>query len=360
MVVNGRYYRRGRCWVNSMFHKVLCKPDCKLLPCPTVAHHPVPYDARHPTGFLTLADALERSCNPYFESVAHALGPYKLSDWYRKFGLGERTYVGIAEAVGRVPDMDKRTLTGADAMTSTWSAGIGQGPVAATPLQMANVVATIARGGVWVRPKLLRQNYDKGGQGYVPPTTQAADRVDLGIPPEALAAVREGMYRVVHSKAGSGGDANRKEVSVSGKTGTAEAAWIQVKERDPKTGKLVLDAKGKPVMKLLELSSYESPNPEARWYRATGRQSDRPHHSWFMGFAPSDKPQVAFAVMVEYGGSGGGAAGSVASEIVKLCIDHKYLKVPDKTEPVAAAAPLAPAAEVELLHDAVATTQAAR
>jgi hypothetical protein len=64
--------------------------------------------------------------------------------------------------------------------------------------------------------------------------------------------------------------------------------------------------------------------------------------------------------MVEYGGSGGGAAGSVASEIVKLCIDHKYLKVPEKTEPVAAAAPLAPAAEVELLHDMPATTQAAR
>jgi penicillin-binding protein 2 len=358
MQVNGRYYRIGRCWVNSMFHKVLCRPDCKLLPCPTVAHHPVPYDAKHPTGFLTLADALERSCNPYFESIAHALGPYKLSDWYRKFGLGTRTYIGIAEATGRVPDTEREALAGPKAMVSVWSAGIGQGPVAATPLQMANVAATIARGGVWVRPKLLATSVDKGGQRDVPPTTQAADRVDLQIPPEALAAVREGMWRVVHTKAGSGGDANRKEVSVSGKTGTAEAAWIKVKVRDEKTGKVVLDDKGRPVMKLLELSSYESPNGAAPWYRATGRQSDRPHHSWFMGFAPSEKPQIAFAVMVEYGGSGGGAAGSVASQIVKLCIDHKYLNVPDK-EPVAAA-PLAPPAEVELLHDVPATMQAAR
>jgi penicillin-binding protein 2 len=359
MVVNGRYYRTGRCWVNSMFHKVLCRPDCKLLPCPTVAHHPVPYDAKHPTGFLTLADALERSCNPYFESIAHALGARRLSDWYRRFGLGTRTYIGIAEATGRVPDMDDRALAGPQAMVSVWSSGIGQGPVAATPLQMANVAATIARGGVWVRPKLLRQNLDKGGQGDVPPTTQAADRVDLGIPPEALAAVREGMWRVVHTKAGSGGDANRKEVSVSGKTGTAEAAWIRVKVKDPVTGKVVLDEKGRPVTKLLELSTHDAPNPDALWYRATGRQGDRPHHSWFIGFAPSEKPQIAFAVMVEYGGSGGGAAGSVASEIVKLCIDHKYLVVPDKA-PVAAAAPLAPAAEVELLHDVTATTRAAR
>jgi len=360
MVVNGRYYRTGRCWVNSMFHKVLCRPDCKLLPCPTVAHHPVPYDAKHPTGFLTLADALERSCNPYFESIAHALGPYQLTDWYKKFGLGTKTYIGIAEAAGRLPvDEDGNGPTGPSAMLATWSAGIGQGRVNVTPLQMANVAATIARNGVWVRPKLLRQNYDRGGQGDVPPTTQAADRVDLGIPPEALAAVKEGMWRVVHSKAGSGGDANRKEVSVSGKTGTAEAAWMKVKVKDPVTGKVVLDEKGRPAMKLLELSSYESPNPDAPWYRATGRQADRPHHSWFMGFAPSEKPQIAFAVMVEYGGSGGGAAGSVASEIVKLCMDHKYLTVPDKT-PVAAAAPLAPAAEVELLHDVAATTQAAR
>jgi penicillin-binding protein 2 len=350
MVVNGRYYRLGRCWVNSMFHKVLCKPDCKLLPCPTVAHHPVPYDARHPTGFLTLADALERSCNPYFESIAHALGPQRLTDWYKKFGLGTKTYIGIAEAAGRLPvDKDGNGPTGPSAMLATWSAGIGQGRVNVTPLQMANVAATIARNGVWVRPKLLRQNYDKGGQGEVPPTTQAADRVDLGIPPEALAAVKEGMWRVVHTRAGSGGDANRTEVSVSGKTGTAEAAPLLVKARDPKTGVPLKDEKGKLVWVKVKMSSFSDPNPDALWYRATGREGDSLHHSWFIGFAPSEKPQIAFAVMVEYGGSGGGAAGSVASEIVKLCIDHKYLKVPEK-QPVAAA-PLAPAAEVELLHD---------
>jgi cell division protein FtsI/penicillin-binding protein 2 len=162
---------------------------------------------------------------------------------------------------------------------------------------MANVAATIARGGVWVRPKLLRTNFDKGAQGEVPPTTQAAERVDLGIPPEALAAVREGMFRVVHSKAGSGGEANHPDVPVAGKTGTAEAAWLPV--RDRKTGKTLRDEKGKPV--LMALSSHDAPNPDALWYRATGRSGDRPHHSWFMGYAPADKPQIAFAVMVEYG-----------------------------------------------------------
>jgi penicillin-binding protein 2 len=387
MSVNGRTYRTGRCWVNSMFHKVLCKPDCKLLPCPTVAHHVVPYDARHPTGFLTLADALERSCNPYFESIAHALGPVPLSDWYRKFGMGVRTHIGIAESAGRLPDDYSHVVRGPNSMLSTWSAGIGQGPVGATPLQMANVAATIARGGVWRRPTLLRLNPPEadrargGGQFDVPPTTQAAGEVDLGIPPAALAAVREGMFKVVHTEAGSGVAARRPDVAVAGKTGTAEAAKVFVQVRDEKTGKVLKDEKDRPVRRELAMSTHDAPNTEARWYRATGRAGDAPHHSWFIGYAPAENPQIAFAVMVEYGGSGGGAAGSVASKIVELCIAHGHLKVPPKPANVAAApaapapqagspmpaaanepasvAPLAPAAEVELLRDLPATTRAA-
>src|SRR4030095_5331253 len=111
-------------------------------------------------------------------------------------------------------------------------------------------------------------------------TTQEADRVDLGIPPAALAAVREGMFRVVHSDAGSGDAARRKDVAVAGKTGTAEAAWILVDGIDPETGK--------PGKVKLALSTHDNPNPVAPWYRGTGRQGDQPHHSWFMGFAPAD------------------------------------------------------------------------
>jgi penicillin-binding protein 2 len=373
MVVDGKVSGRGRCWVTSMFHKVLCRPDCTLVPCPTVRHHPVPSYAAHPTGLLTLADALERSCNPYFESIAHALGPVRLSDWYRKFGLGRPTYLGIAEAAGRVPIDFERLMRGPEARASVWSAGIGQGPVAVTPLQMANVAATIARDGVWVRPKLLREgappNYPAGSQGRVPPTTQLADRVELGIPPEALRAVRQGMFNVVNGRAGSGDAARRKDVMVAGKTGTAEAALLRVPKVDPRTGRVVRGDDGKVELETLELSTHDAPNPRAPWYRATGRHGDQPHHSWFVGFAPADDPQIAFAVMVEYGGSGGGAAGSVASRIVELCVRHGYLTVKPKADPVAAAtqpvamptvaAPLAPAAEVELLHDAPATTRAA-
>ena len=367
MKLNGRALGHSRCWVASMFHNEVCSPDCKLLPCPTVAHHRIG-QLPHPDGFLKLADAIERSCNPYFQSIADVLGPVRLSDWYRKFGLGTRTYVGIAEAAGRLPDRDLATLRGPAATFSTWTAGIGQGPVNATPLQMANVAATVARGGVWVRPKLVRTS-GAGGQHQLPPTTQAADRIDLNLPPEALAAVREGMFRVVHTRAGSGDAARRADIAVAGKTGTAQAAWIKVPMRDPKTGAVLTDEKGKPRLKFLELSTLENPNPDAPWYRGTGRTGGLPHHSWFIGYAPAEKPQIAFAVLVEYGGAGGGPAGSLASKIVELCIARGILQPPEKPAQVAAstapatplaASPLSPAPDVELLHDVPATAAAAR
>jgi cell division protein FtsI/penicillin-binding protein 2 len=185
------------------------------------------------------------------------------------------------------------------------------------------------------------------------------------VPPEALRAVRQGMFNVVNGPAGSGGAARRADVMVAGKTGTAEAAFVKVPARDSQTGKLLRDEKNREVPVDLVMSTHDAPNPQAPWYRATGRQGDSPHHSWFIGFAPAENPQIAVAVLVEYGGSGGGAAGSVASKIIELCVAHDYLKVPAKNVPQIAsatqaatadspaeaiAAPLTPAPEVELLH----------
>jgi hypothetical protein len=125
------------------------------------------------------------------------------------------------------------------------------------------------------------------------------------------------------------------------------------------------DEKGREITRPLELSTHDVPNPAAPWYRATGRQGDRPHHSWFIGYAPAEKPQIAFAVLVEYGGSGGGTAGTMAADVLKLCMAHGHLKPTATAAPAPAiasvvAAPLAPSAEVELLHDLPATTRAAR
>src|SRR6185369_7171500 len=70
LVINGHKMPNGRCWVTTKFSKILNG---------AVAHHPIPSDAPHrgrygnPDGSLCYADALERSCNVYFETLADAL-----------------------------------------------------------------------------------------------------------------------------------------------------------------------------------------------------------------------------------------------------------------------------------------------
>src|SRR3712207_7694455 len=98
--------------------------------------------------------------------MAHRMGMEVLSQWYERFGLGRPTGVGIPEARGRLPREHKGPA--ADVMGKTWFAGIGQDPPAATPIQMANACATIARSGTWMRPRLIADAHARE-LGVAPP-----------------------------------------------------------------------------------------------------------------------------------------------------------------------------------------------
>ena len=331
MTVNGRQFSRGKCWTQSMF---------------SISHHQIPPRDPHVGSFgnldgeLTFSDAVQRSCNVYFETIGDRLQLEGLSTWYDRFGLGRPTYLGIGEAPGRLP----RAYTGGAAgrRFATWIAAIGQGDTLATPVQMANVAATIARDGVWVRPTLLELT---DGQA-VAPTTQAASTVDLRLPRAAVRAARDGMTRVVNTYAGSAFKyVRRDDIVIAGKTGTAEAARLRVKAR----GK-----DGKPVMEFLEPSSSYKYNPRAPWYRGFGKEGTDLKHSWFIGFAPAENPKIAFAVMLEYGGSGGAGAGLIAKGLIEKCIERDYLQVDPKAAEKAAeqAGHAEPAAAEELLRPA--------
>lgn len=335
LVISGDRKPTGRCWVTTMFGEELGG---------AVAHHPVPSAAPHPTGFLTFGDALERSCNVYFETMAHRLGWEGLSTWYDRFGLGRPTGVGIPEARGRLP-RDYRPLQRQERLYKTWFAGIGQDPVSATPIQMANAAATIARNGLWMRPRLISDDVSRALE-LPPPGPRAStvaggqdarpgipDRFDLNLNLQAVARAKEGMLRVVHGPAGTGkliltGSEALKGLRICGKTGTAQAPKFSYRLFDEKTGKPILGPDGKQVVEHLEPSTRANPNPKAPWFRGTGKDGKDLSHAWYIGFAPADDPQVAFAVMVEYGGSGGHAAGAVARKTLEACIEMGYLKVP--------------------------------
>jgi penicillin-binding protein 2 len=332
LVIDGKRQPNGRCWEETMFGAQLRAMGM------TSAHHPFPSRAPHPTGFLTFGDALERSCNVFFETVADRLGMDLLSLWYSRWGLGRPTGIGIPEYHGRLPNR----LTGPlwAKRQKTWFSGIGQDPVAATPIQMANIAATIARDGVWMRPRLLSdeeareldirpvQPRPAGAPANQPPAYYP-DRVDLKLSPAGLAAARDGMERVVTGPAGTGtgvlnfASEQLKSIRMCCKTGTAQASPFKVKLKEH--GKAVLDQNGKQVYAPLIPSTKEHPSDINPWYRGNGKDGIQIDHAWYIGFAPAGHPQVAFAVMVEYGGSGGGAAAAIARVALETCIAQGYL-----------------------------------
>jgi penicillin-binding protein 2 len=351
LVLDGRRYPFGRCWVASRWEGKI----------PSIAHHPVPYPHEghdgNLDGHLTYSDALERSCNVFFETAADKLGIELLSEWYGKFGLGRPTGIGIPEVSGRLPN--RFPMSHPEMRRSTgFFGGIGQGWIGVSPIQMANAAAMIARGGILMRPRLVVPNADGRLPAMSPftprtkvyhegPLTQqgAPDRVDLHLSPAALAAAKDGMFRVVNSKSGTGtalvaGDELLKRAMICGKTGTAQAAPFTYHRRDS-AGKEIKDASGNYELERPEPSTQTQPNPLAPWYRASVDDKGNPvlNHAWYIGFAPANKPQIAFAVMVEYGGSGGIAAAAPARELLEACIERGYLQV----KPVAPAEPVADA-----------------
>jgi cell division protein FtsI/penicillin-binding protein 2 len=226
--------------------------------------------------------------------------------------------IGIGEVCGRLPT----SYVGPRRQSATWSAGIGQGPVAATPLQMCNVAATIARRGIWIRPNLAMPGQKVAP--FKPKKIPAGDhswddipsRLDLQIDQAAIDAAIDGMKRVVNSEAGTGTVARRPDMIVAGKTGTVQASPMLVPVEEDGETKLVR----------LTPSTHEQPDRDHPWYRASDETGEKLNHAWFIGFVPADQPRYAISVMVEYGGGGGGAvAGPIAQQIIEALVEHGYL-----------------------------------
>jgi len=170
----------------------------------------------------------------------------------RRLGYGSVTGLPlVGEEPGLIPTPEyvrrqyNRTITEGDA--ANWS--IGQGAVLSTPLQVAQAMAGIANGGALPKLHLVMQVQD--GYGRVIRTAQPERRHWLGVDPEAVRIVREGMRDVVSG--GTGSSASLSWTQVCGKTGTGQ--W--------------------------------------------GPESRKQGVAWFAGFLPFDEPRLAFACLYE-------------------------------------------------------------
>jgi penicillin-binding protein 2 len=238
-------------------------------------------------GTLNMLDGIKNSCDVYFYDVAHRTGIDAIAEMARRFGLGRAEGLDLpGERIGVIPDRAWKQATMGEGWQpgETLVAGIGQGFILATPLQLAVMVARLANGGHAVVPHLTRPA--AGGSDHA---ASASDRfAAMGIPPDHLHVVAEGMNRVTNDPRGTAYKAriDIPGMEMAGKTGTAQVRRITMSER---------------------LSGVKK-NEALPW-----TQRD---HALFVGFAPVQAPRYAVAVVVEHGGGGSVIAGPIARDIL--------------------------------------------
>jgi penicillin-binding protein 2 len=236
-------------------------------------------------GNLNLIQAIEESCDSFFYQLALDLGIEKMSSWLHKFGFGETTGIDLNdEPSGLVPSRDwKRRIRGeAWFPGETVIAGIGQGYLLATPLQLAVATAAIANRGKLVQPRLLSrlENLETGDIVAGPEVRITAKSV---VDASLFDTVIQGMIAVVHGARGTARASGKGAAyQIAGKTGTSQLISIGQNED-------------------YDLNSV----PE--------RLRD---HSLYIAFAPVERPRIALAVVVENAGSGSRTAAPIARKIL--------------------------------------------
>jgi penicillin-binding protein 2 len=262
-------------------------------------------------------NAIKGSCNIYFSHLADRIDPVVLQNWLFRFGYGRKSsLIARGSSLDTNEPRDFRQAQGqisnrpaSDMITSfeqvpplepserRWF-GIGQGNLRVTPLQVANAMATIARGGVYRPVRLLDYSEQPtdgnddtmtGQDVNQPKVSNLADfnnvpwgNVNLNITTRTMATVYEGMHAVVEEP---GGTANREFASA--------------------------------------LPIFASHG--IRVYGKTG-STQNPEHAWFAGFAKDGTGKaIAVAVVVEGGQQGSADAAPLARDILQFCAERGYI-----------------------------------
>ena len=250
-------------------------------------------------GPLMGPEAIARSCNVYFYTLGRSMGLDRTVGWYRRFGLGEPTRVGLGvvseggdEVGGTVGN--PRQAYPADPIFM----GIGQGPVSWTPMQAAGAFATLARGGVAMSPTLIRD------EDRLTPR----DVTDLELNPAAVQDALDGLDQSANESFGTTHRLsllreptfNLDGVRIMAKSGTADPGkrWIDTNHsgRLGDEGDTLISSPG--------------------------------DHAWVVAVVQPDgatRPTHVVVVVLEYSGSGGNVAGPVANQIMHALRQEGYL-----------------------------------
>jgi len=236
-------------------------------------------------GSLNVVEALKHSCDIFFYEVALRLGINKIADMAKllgfesDFGLG---FDNMQKGLMPTKEWKEKQFKTKWQQGETVIAGIGQGYVLATPLQLVTMLARVVNGGYEIEPQFTKLSLK-----------EKAKIKKLPIHAKNIEIVKKGMYEVVNGEGGTARGAyfNFNGARMGGKTGTTQVRRISLKERQ--TG-IIKD----------ENLDWKFRN-----------------HALFIGYAPHDNPKYAVAVVVEHGSSGSGVAAPIASKILKAALE---------------------------------------
>ncbi|AWG21222.1 penicillin-binding protein 2 [Flavobacterium faecale] len=261
-----------------------------------VCHHGFSYArgrfmACHGYGPHQLNNGIYNSCNTYFASAyMKTINKYpKPADavdvWanhLKSFGLGD--FMGYDLPTGKrgnVPDSKtykKIYPNGGWRSTTIVSNAIGQGEVLMTPIQLSNMIATVANEGYYYTPHIIKKI--KGGTIDKKFTTKHVTSIDK----KYFKPVIQGLFDVYNY--GTASSLRVQGIDICGKTGTAE-----------------------------------------NFAKIGGKRVQLKDHSIFVAFAPKDNPKIAIAIMVENGGYGATIAGPIASLMIEKYLRKKITRV---------------------------------
>jgi len=227
---------------------------------------------------VDLHSALVQSCNVYFYQVGRMAGIDAIHKYGDMFNLGRPTRIDLpGEGSGVLPSPEwKQRVRGEPWYAGeTISVSIGQGVLAVTPVQMATLMSAVATGKL-PRPHLSSADAE-------PPK-------ELPVSKATLAVIRSALADVVEE--GTGRRASLGSISVAGKTGTAQV-----------------------FKKSAGIDADKLPKEER-------------DHAWFVGYAPAEKPEIAFAVVIEHGGHGGTTAAPVVKQVLETFFAARLPKPP--------------------------------
>ncbi len=248
-------------------------------------------------GTVDLRKSLKESCDTYYYSLGARIGVDAIASMANRFMFGSALGIGLSgEKNGLVPTTEwkqkkygKRWLPG-----ETLPVSIGQGYLLATPIQLASMISTVANNGTIYRPHLVKRIITPDGETVKEFAPEVLKQI--GVSPDHLRMVKQGLFAVVNDAGGTGANARLGDVRVAGKTGTSQVVRLGKERRN------------------------------AVLYK-------HKDHGLFVAFAPYERPEVAVAVVVEHGGGGGAVAAPIAGRILRQYFDLKRQPVVKQPKP---------------------------